>query len=355
MVLMGILGLEGAARLFFSDRRDHPVVPRDVRQFDERLGWSLKPLAQGSSHATGYEIEYRINSMGLRDDETTYEKPEGIFRIVLIGDSYTFGYGVPIEKHFSTLLEGYFNNVETINMGVDGFGIDQELLHLRAEGFRYEPDLVLAFVPHYGDHRHMRTKIWGKAKPRFVLVKGELVLTNSPIASKPLPLIPRKVHRWLRKHSNACSIFHEGFWGLRSRMPEILEALKGVFGLTSHEQPTISLSEIRPDETIFEAPAFRKELYGLGEKIIYTLHEESLAHGARFMLVTKIKELHEASLNNQLLSLNVSEPLSNPKFPLPEPFGHHNEPANGVLAWEIAKFLQTNQLIPPAHLYDKKP
>jgi len=326
MVLIGTLGLEGATRLFFVDRRIQPVVPPDVHQFDERLGWSLKPLSQGNSHATGYKIEYRINSKGLRDDETTYEKPEGIFRIVLIGDSYTFGYGVPIEKHFSTLLEGCFKNVEIINMGVDGFGIDQELLFLRSEGFRYEPDLVLAFVPHYGGHRHMHTERWGKGKPRFVLVKGDLVLTNSPVAQKPLPLILRKVHRWLLKHSNAYSTFYEGIGGLsRSQIQGILEALKGVFGLTSQEQPTISLSEIQHDEKNFKDAAFRNKL--LGEEIIYTMHEESLAHGAMFILVTKIKELHEASLKNQLLSLNVSEPLSNPKFPLPEPFGHFNEPS----------------------------
>lgn len=46
-----------------------------------------------TSKRTGYEIEYLINSKGLRDSETTYEKPEGIFRIVLVGDSHTFGYG----------------------------------------------------------------------------------------------------------------------------------------------------------------------------------------------------------------------------------------------------------------------
>jgi hypothetical protein len=72
------------------------------------LGWSLRPFSHGTSNRTGYDIEYRINSKGLRDEETTYEKPEGSFRIVLLGDSRTFGFGVPIEKHFSTLLEGYF-------------------------------------------------------------------------------------------------------------------------------------------------------------------------------------------------------------------------------------------------------
>jgi hypothetical protein len=120
IVLVGVLVLEGAMRLFLPDRRMRSVVPPEVGQFNEVLGWSPKPLSLATSNVTGFEIEYRINSKGLRDDETAYEKPEGIFRIVLLGDSYTFGYGVPIEKHFSTLLEGYFQNVEVINMGVSG-------------------------------------------------------------------------------------------------------------------------------------------------------------------------------------------------------------------------------------------
>jgi hypothetical protein len=82
-------------------------------------------------------------------------------------------------------------------MGVGGFGVDQELLFLQSEGFRYEPDLMLAYVAHYGAHRHMHTERWGKEKPRFVLVDGELVLTNSPLVdrSSKAPGTLRKLRR----------------------------------------------------------------------------------------------------------------------------------------------------------------
>ena len=160
-----IISLEGLARLFLSRPATEPVVPSNIGQFNEKLGWSLKPDSHGTSMRTGSKIEYRINSKGLRDDETEYKKPPVTFRIILIGDSSTFGFGVSIEKHFSTLLEGYFKNVEIINMGVSGFGIDQELIFLQLEGFRYEPDLVIAYVPHFGDHRHMHKMRWGKSIP----------------------------------------------------------------------------------------------------------------------------------------------------------------------------------------------
>ena len=105
-------------------------------------------------------------------------------------------------------------------MGVGGFGVDQELLTLRSEGFRYEPDLVLAYVAHYGDHRHMYTERFGKQKPRFVLIDGELILTNSPVvdsSSFPRSTL-RKIHRWFLKHSNAYATLRDGLVSLTRRV-----------------------------------------------------------------------------------------------------------------------------------------
>jgi hypothetical protein len=329
-VFLGVLFLEGAARIYLSMKEVDPAVPGQIGQFDEILGWSLKPLSYGVSRRTGYEIEYRINSKGLRDDETGYEKPEGTFRIVLLGDSRTFGFGVTIEKHFSTLLEGYFKNVEVINMGVGGFGVDQELLSLRSEGFRYAPDLVLAYVAHYGAHRHMHTERFGKKKPRFVLIDGKIVLTNSPVADSQSAL--RNTHGWFERNSKAYRILYNQ-----------------LVGLVSQNQ----LSQTRQDQQNLKDEAFRKELHALGAAIIYAMHEESSKHGAVFLLVTQVEELHRATLDKQILSLDVSRPLSNSKFSLPDDLGHINEAGNGVLAWEIANFLQTNRLIPVKHLQDK--
>ena len=340
-VFIGVLFLEGATRLFLSNRLLEPAVPPNLGQFDEIYGWSLKPLSHGTSNRTGYEIEYRINSKKLRDDETTYEKPEGTFRIVLIGDSLTFGFGVPIEKHFSTLLEGYFEEVEVINMGVGGFGVDQELLSLRSEGFRYEPDLVLAYVAHYGDHRHMYTERFGKQKPRFLLMDGELVLTNSPVVDNSYFLRGTlRIHSWFRRHSDA------------------YEYLR--YGLQRLMWPVSPVRTKQWDEKRMEDEAFRNELYDLGKALIFAMHEESLKQGATFVLVTHIDGLYldglyEAALEKQMLSLDVSRPMVNDKFPLPGNLSHINESGNGVLAWEIAKFLQTNQLIPSKHLKGQKP
>jgi hypothetical protein len=336
-VLLAAILTEVAFRLFLSNKILRPVIPPEIGRFDERLGWSLKPLSYGVSNRTGYDIEYRINSKGLRDDETPYEKPEGIFRIVLLGDSLTFGYGVPIDKHFSRLLEGYLTNGEVINMGVGGYGVDQELLFLRSEGFRYHPDLVLAYVAFYGNHRHMHTERFGKKKPRFVLMGGDLMLTNSPVVDSLSQVKSkfREIHGWFVSNSKTYEVVY----------------YKGLRGLINQNRQGV-LNQ-REDEQNAQKEEFRRELYELGEVIINAMHEDSSKHGATFVLVSQMPELHQAMLKRHILSLDVSGPLSNDKFSLSVD-KHINESGNGVLAWEIAKFLKAKGLIPSKHLKEEK-
>jgi len=147
------------------------VVPKSIGRFDETLGWALKPNSSAWPSATGEPVLYSINAKASRDAETDYE-PSGTFRTLLLGDPRTFGYG------------GYFQQVEVINLGVSVCGVDQEPLALRGEGLRYHPDIVIAYVAHFGDQRHTYSDRWGKPKPRFVLRDGELVLTNVPVPSE---------------------------------------------------------------------------------------------------------------------------------------------------------------------------
>lgn len=328
VLIVGLL-VEGAARLFLSPLLPEPAVPTEIGRFDERLGWSKIPNTVAVSSRTGVEIEYRINSKGLRDEETSYEKPENTFRIVVIGDSFTFGFGVPIEQHYSVLLEGYFENVEVINMGVDGFGVDQELLYLQLEGLKYEPDLVLAYVPGFFEHRHMHTTRFGKRKPRFLLVDGELVLTNSPVEDN-LPVRPvgfiRKVDYFIVEHSLAYNFFRGG----------ILNLIR--------PQPTATDQQQEDNQNSVD-DSFIDEMRGLGLALILEMQKVSLEHGAEFVLVTNMSDLHRDALEEGILSLDVSAALANPAFSLPDSLKHINESGNGVLAWEIATYLQSEELI----------
>ena len=286
-------------------------IPQAIGRFDPSLGWSLKPGAVAVSTRTGSAVEYRINSKGLRDDEHAYEKPQGLFRIVLIGDSNTFGFGVPVEQHFSTLLKGSFRALEVINLGVGGYGVDQAFLRLhQMEGFRYAPDLVIAYVPHYFDHRHMHTRRWGGNKPRFWLVQGELMLTGVPVQP---PMIFQR----------SC----------------VVQFFRNVLQRIGNARDEANA-------------AFLQEMIELGDALIIAMDEASHRHGAQFLLVTRMSRLHEAMIKRGVRSLNVRSVLENPAFSFPRGFSHLNEDGNRELASAIAGFLQQAGLIPARHLMD---
>ncbi len=93
--------------------------------------------------------EVQLNSHGLRDREFTYEKTSNTFRIISIGDSYTFGFGADQDKTFSKLLENKLNEqhpnkkYEVLNMGVGNYNAIQELAALKQQGLQYHPDHIL--------------------------------------------------------------------------------------------------------------------------------------------------------------------------------------------------------------------
>ncbi len=112
-------------------------------------GWAPTPneRVQFVNPDTGQTEFFHINSKGWKDVEHSYNKPEGIFRILFLGDSNTFGL-IPLEQLYTRLTEkilhanGY-NNTEVISIGVGGWGTDQILEALSCEGVKYNADLII--------------------------------------------------------------------------------------------------------------------------------------------------------------------------------------------------------------------
>jgi lysophospholipase L1-like esterase len=94
---------------------------------------------------------YAINHAGFRDYEYPEAKPEGTYRIIVLGDSTTAGNGIgDFTKTYPKLLEAALNRgphagrrYEVLNMGVGGYHTLQEIETLRTKGLKYQPDLVL--------------------------------------------------------------------------------------------------------------------------------------------------------------------------------------------------------------------
>ena len=85
-------------------------------------------LFEPGKHYEWRGIPVEINSLGLRNPETSYEKPAGVFRILNVGDSIAMGWAVRYEDTYGfqlqTMLNGFSIDglqIEVINAGVPGW------------------------------------------------------------------------------------------------------------------------------------------------------------------------------------------------------------------------------------------
>jgi hypothetical protein len=168
--IAGVLVIEGGLRLFFLGTLRLPAVQHHtlLRTPHGVMGWALTPNAEAISRTLDFVQVVKANSKGLRDREHEYEPGPGVFRIVVLGDSYMEAYQVDLEQSLPRLLEKQLENrkVEVINLGVTSYGTGQEYLFLREEGFKYKPNLVLMAFYEENDIRNdsyeLERALWGE-------------------------------------------------------------------------------------------------------------------------------------------------------------------------------------------------
>jgi lysophospholipase L1-like esterase len=171
-------------------------------------GWCLAPNAvlEGVDPDTQSRWTERTNSHGWKDVEHSWFKPAGVARILVVGDSFTYGV-VPIPQLYTRQLEAILRarscEVEVITMGVGGWGTDQVLAAIEHEGLQYKPDIVIyAFCTNdIGDNTGPNETMspssytWQK-RFRYELVADQLV----KVKLSPRPLAEQESTRdWLKR------------------------------------------------------------------------------------------------------------------------------------------------------------
>jgi len=91
----------------------------------------------------GATLTYRVNAQGFRGPPALLPKPSGSFRVVGLGDSFTFGTGVREPDTYLAVLRRELGGPEVLNLGVMGYSTANEVALLAARGPALEPDLVL--------------------------------------------------------------------------------------------------------------------------------------------------------------------------------------------------------------------
>lgn len=102
----------------------------------DSLGWTLRPSAVQRFRRDGFDTIVRSNRLGFRGPEVA-QKPPGVFRYAVLGDSYAFGWGVEEEEAYLAQLETLLassasdrGRYEVVSGALPGFGTYQRMAAL---------------------------------------------------------------------------------------------------------------------------------------------------------------------------------------------------------------------------------
>ena len=165
-LVLALLIFEGGLRLIGF------APPKTINEFDPALGWSKKKDACIQRKTPEFKVAIHTNAEGLRDDpELRPAKPAGVFRVMMLGDSFVLGYTVDRQDLFVDELEGWWKSeerrIEVVNGGTEGYSTDQQALWFRERGAAYQPDIVVLF-PYLNDiYWNGQSRYTRYPKPRF--------------------------------------------------------------------------------------------------------------------------------------------------------------------------------------------
>jgi hypothetical protein len=192
---LAIVASEWAARLLAPD---YLIETRGIHVFSRAYGWIGRP---GAAAPMG-EGRVTLNRLGYRGRELPAPRSDGATRVVVLGDSIAFGYGVSDEQTFTHILDARDNGIDAANMGVQGFGPGQELLVLQRDGLRAQPDVVVLAVCLRNDFADavLPVALYNgvNPRPRYQLVADALVLDDAALRLSPAA----RVVGWLSDYSH---------------------------------------------------------------------------------------------------------------------------------------------------------
>jgi hypothetical protein len=164
-----------------------PPATQSFFLYDAELGWTVGPgrrSPDGVYMSSAEGIRSAVQGMRYRDETPAV-------RVALIGDSNAFSLEVPFQEswgyHLGRLLG---SDVQVLNFGVDGYGIDQVYLRYERDVRSWKPSVVvIGFI----QHDLIRTMAvypfvsfgWPGylVKPRFDVIDGRLAIVNRPLPS----------------------------------------------------------------------------------------------------------------------------------------------------------------------------
>jgi hypothetical protein len=247
-----------------------------------QLGWTLRPglAAWFTNEGRGF---VRVNAAGMRDRDHPLDKPERVYRIAVLGDSYAEARQVAADESFWALLPGRLERcgfqpgrrVEVLNFGVSGYGTAQQYLLLESTALRYRPDLVLLQFTNGNDVRNNSAALEvEKDRPFFLLEPGGELRIDRSFASRAGFLArssrSSELVRWATDGSRVLQL-------VRSFRDLPLISKAQASGVEQGLEPVVLAP---PSDTLWE------EAWRVTEALIARTADTAAGNGARFLVVT---------------------------------------------------------------------
>lgn len=178
-----LLAGELYCRRLYGKLEQGPSGPQDKGvffMFSPELGWKGVPNVS-SRHGSGVWVTQ--NERGFRDTPWDLDTPKR--RVLLLGDSNMWGYGVGDDEYPAALLNRAVPSVRWFNGGMNGYATDQQYLLFKQLKPVVKPDLTV--VVYCGNDRSENTsrRVRGYNKPFFTLQDGKLVPEGVPVPTPP--------------------------------------------------------------------------------------------------------------------------------------------------------------------------
>lgn len=168
---------EAALRLYVS----YVAKREPLFRSDAQTGWRNAPnLLTTLINAAGEEWSVRTDQNGQR--LIAQDDPGARRRILILGDSLSFGEGIDIKDRFDVKMLSFLPGARVINTGTMGYGTDQEYVAFRNWKHLLGPgDTVLILLNQSDYFDVLRRRFVGRAKPYFEKFHGSFVLRTPSI------------------------------------------------------------------------------------------------------------------------------------------------------------------------------
>lgn len=277
-ILLLLLVAEGLSRLFL--KQTYPHILNDNGEITSIQIEPGNPDAglisnfHGQLESGEYHIKVQLNKWGFRAIPDSEKKGKNAINVLLLGDSFMFGWGVEVTNSFGYYLKEHLQslthrNVHVTNLSIPGTGQFTELKNMK-KFISSKPDIVICGV-YLANHLCSGNDLIDNLNARYkanTKLSGKLEKTTDKIS------FLRKTRRVLKKHSN---------------LFRFLEARIGSFALSKFS----GSFKISKDEKVMQ------KSWWVTDSLLCEMKNEAQLNGAKFIIQYIPNMIDVAQQNHQ--------------------------------------------------------